>query len=164
MTSNQTSISASASEFLHLILDWSHGGIDFSVLGNGGLECRDHVSLQRRIEETFIGIGVASGLYVLHKWWQPQPERSRIKSFQRLTNASSSSSSSRSATFGSLRLYLLASLSFVFGMEVAYKFATKQLIFLLAPCHVTSIVQMYLLTSEVNPWSNYVYQIMLHYM
>ena len=72
---------------------------------------------------------------------------------------------SLSTTFaGSLRLYLLTSLSFVFGMEVAYKFATKQLIWLLNPCHVTSFVQMYLLASEATSKNNHVFQMMLHVM
>ena len=58
----------------------------------------------------------------------------------------------------------MTSLSFVFGMEVAYKFATKQLIWLLNPCHVTSFVQMYLLASEATSKNNHVFQMMLHVM
>ena len=49
-------------------------------------------------------------------------------------------------------------------MEVAYKFATKQLIWLLNPCHVTSFVQMYLLASEATSKNNHVFQMMLHVM
>ena len=39
------------------------------ISGNGGIECRDHVPLQRRFQETFIGVGVASIFYGLNKWW-----------------------------------------------------------------------------------------------
>jgi len=39
------------------------------------------------------------------------------------------------------RKTLLAIVSLVFGMEVAYKFATKTVIFLLNPCHVITALQ-----------------------
>ena len=39
------------------------------ISGNGGIEFRDHVPLQRRFQETFIGVGVASIFYGLNKWW-----------------------------------------------------------------------------------------------
>ena len=42
--------------------------------------------------------------------------------------------------YSPLRMLLLVSLSFCFGIEVGYKFATKQLVWLLNPCHVTSLV------------------------
>ena len=66
------------------------------------------------------------------------------------------------AAFSSTGLFLLTSLCFIFGMEVAYKVATKQLIWLFNPCHVTSMVQIYLLTSEATAFTNKVFQIMLH--
>ena len=47
---------------------------------------------------------------------------------------------------------------------MAYKFATKQLIWLFNPCHMTSFLQMYLLASEATPFNNKVFQIMLHTM
>ena len=150
-----------------------------SVPGNGGLECRDHVTLQRRVQETFIGIGVASVFYGLYKFLIPREEYhhqdennrhssseadKRSQSLQSIQQTTIRSWSLSTTFAGSLRLYLLTSLSFVFGMEVAYKFATKQLIWLLNPCHVTSFVQMYLLASEATSKNNHVFQMMLHVM
>jgi len=61
-------------------------------------------------------------------------------------------------------MILLVSLSFCFGIEVGYKFASKQLIWLLNPCHVTSLVQMYLLAVPSESWSGNqtIYKCMLH--
>jgi len=180
MTSSSVGKNSTASNYyLDLVIDWTLSGIDFSVPGNGGLECRDHVTLQRRVQETFIGIGVASVFYGLYKFLIPREEYhhqdennrhssseadKRSQSLQSIQQTTIRSWSLSTTFAGSLRLYLLTSLSFVFGMEVAYKFATKQLIWLLNPCHVTSFVQMYLLASEATSKNNHVFQMMLHVM
>ena len=131
------------------------------------------------MQETFIGIGVASVFYGLYKFLIPREEYhhqdennrhssseadKRSQSLQSIQQTTTRSWSLSTTFAGSLRLYLLTSLSFVFGMEVAYKFATKQLIWLLNPCHVTSFVQMYLLASEATSKNNHVFQMMLHVM
>ena len=130
-------------------LDWSYGGVDFDLPGNGGLECRDHVTFSRRIGETIIGVALPFVLYVLHKLTYPPDD---VTTPQEPTPKAPSN-------FSPLRLLLLMSLSFIFGIEVGYKFATKQLIFLLNPCHVTSAVQMYLLASPADPWPQTLFKV-----
>ena len=44
--------------FLETLLDWSVGGVDFTLPGNGGKECLDHVPMERRFYETLFGAGV----------------------------------------------------------------------------------------------------------
>ena len=63
-----------------------------------------------------------------------------------------------------LRMVLLVSLSFCFGIEVGYKFSSKQLIWLLNPCHITTMAQIYLLAVPSESWSGNqtIYKIMLH--
>ena len=46
--------------------DWSLSGVDFNYEGNGGIECRDHVSFNRRVNETLLGMGVPSLAYILY--------------------------------------------------------------------------------------------------
>ena len=60
-SSNNTSIS-----FWDKLYDWSLTGVDFSYDGNGGLECRDHVTFNQRLNETLIGMGVPSLAYLLY--------------------------------------------------------------------------------------------------
>ena len=110
------------------------------VPGNGGLECRDHVSFNRRVLETMVGMGVPLLFYSLH-----------MKTSNSLQKRQKSSTSAPHETrYSFLRLILLISLSFVFGIEVGFKLATKQLIWLFNPCHVTSMIQMYLLAAPVE--------------
>ena len=47
-----------------------------------------------------------------------------------------------------MRRVLLTSLTFIYGMEVCYKFATNQVIFLLNPCHVATPINIYLLAKS----------------
>ena len=130
------------SSFLGNFHDWSLGGISFEVAGNGGLECRDHVPLSRRITETCIGIGLPLGAYLIHKSTSSQKNPQKIPH------------QNQNQQYSLLRLVLLVSLSFVFGIEVGYKFASKQLIWLLNPCHVTSFLQIYLLTVPSHQTNN----------
>ena len=116
--------------------DWSVGGIDFEVPGNGGLECRDHVSFNRRIWETLLGIGLPLSLFLLSR---QRPRQQPQKKAQVSQNY-----------YSPLRIALLVAMSFVFGIEVGFKLATKQIIWLLNPCHVTSIVDIYLLAVPVD--------------
>ena len=40
-----------------LVMDWSHGGVNFSGPGNnGGVHCRDHVTPEHRVVETIVGL------------------------------------------------------------------------------------------------------------
>ncbi len=124
------------------LYDWSVGGIDFSEEGQGGLKCRDHVTFSRRVAETAVGLGVPSLAVLLWK-----------KCSKNVVAATCLEGSSRrkiyhnkQTSYGLIRISLLVSLAFVFGIEVGYKLASRQLIWLLNPCHVTSFLQMYLLS------------------
>ncbi len=153
---NSNNKTEAEANFLELLLDWSHGGIDFSEPGNGGVECRDHVPVDRRLWETVIGVATP-GILLL--------TASILKSKSTSSN-NQCNNNSNSRNYSLLRLFLLVSLSFTFGIEVGYKFATKQLIFLLNPCHVTSLVQIYLLAmpSDYFGWHDGLYKTMLHFL
>ena len=49
-----------------------------------------------------------------------------------------------------LRIGFLVSMTLVFGIEMGFKFATKQLIWLFNPCHVTSVIDIYCLAMPVD--------------
>lgn len=120
--------------FWQNLADWSLGGIDFDLAGNGGLECRDHVTVSRRLMETCLGMGVPLFGYFGHKLISKETSKEEA-------------TTQLNAQYSPVRLALLVSLSFVFGIEVGYKFATKSLIWLMNPCHVTSVLQIYFLAT-----------------
>jgi len=147
---NNTSIG-----FFEKFYDWSLTGVDFSYDGNGGIECRDHVTFERRLNDTLIGMGVPSFAYLIYVIFNR---------FSGTTKSEQNHETPHHTQYSFLRMLLLVSLSFCFGIEVGYKFATKQLIWLLNPCHVTSFLQMYLLAVPSESWSGNqtMFKLMLH--
>ena len=60
------SFNFTSTRFLQKLYAWSLEGVDFSFDGNGGIGCRDHVTLKYRIIETIIGMTVPTFAYVLY--------------------------------------------------------------------------------------------------
>ena len=116
--------------------DWAIGGIDFEVEGNGGLSCRDHVGFNRRVCETLLGIGLPLCLFLWNRTQNNTEQERQKKEFH--------------SHYSPLRIALLVSMTFVFGIEVGFKFASKQLIWLFNPCHVTSLIDIYCLAMPVD--------------
>lgn len=126
------------------VLSWAIGGIDFSLPGNGGFECLQVTAWNRRVAESAFGTGVSLVLLVLGIC-------------MRSTSSSSSSPGGKTTSrhhyhYNEVaRTFLLLTFAFVYGMEISYKLATKQLAFLLNPCHVISVLEIYLLAAL--PWA-----------
>ncbi|XP_029188515.1 transmembrane protein 164-like [Acropora millepora] len=111
------------------IVDILYGGVDFTLPGNGGKECVEYLTLKQRIIET-----VAYELFTIFVFYKILGKVSMPKELP----------VSREGT-GAGKRFLLVLLCLVFGIEIGFKFATKQVIFLLNPCHVVTAIQIYLL-------------------
>jgi len=115
---------------------WLLGGINFSIPGEGGKDCADFIPVQQRIVETVL-FTAASGF--LAKWaWK------RIPSISNNNNNSESHKESRKLEES--RNILLIILSLVFGIEIGFKLSTKQVIWLLNPCHMLTGIQLFILS------------------
>ena len=101
-----------------------YSGIDFKLLGNGGTNCANFLSNWRRVLETIFAVAFSCLLIYLGYQRLTVPQKITIIRKDR----------------GGKRL-LLVVLCLVFGVEIGFKFANRSLIFLLNPCHVTTIFQ-----------------------
>lgn len=109
------------------MFEWTYSGVNFSLYGNGGYECKKYLDTAYIIYETililsigFIEISYPYKRYVVN--YRPNLElRER---------------------FG--RKLLLAGLCLIWGIEIGYKLSSKQFIFLLNPCHVVTFIQVIL--------------------
>ena len=58
--------------------NWVTGGINFDLPGNGGVECRDHVTSKRRIVETIFGTAIALLALIIGARLQPNKNDTTI--------------------------------------------------------------------------------------
>ncbi|XP_051534300.1 transmembrane protein 164-like isoform X1 [Myxocyprinus asiaticus] len=120
---------------IYSLLDWIYGGVDPKFEGNGGPECAGFISPQQRIVETLIvtAISVLELVVALKKVSVPKEVQDVGKDGRR----------TKEDSWG--KNLLLVLLCMTFGVEVGFKFATKTVIYLLNPCHVVTMVQIFLL-------------------
>ncbi|KAK3872205.1 hypothetical protein Pcinc_022709 [Petrolisthes cinctipes] len=132
---------------LENMLDWCAGGVDPSIPGNGGPSCAGFLSVHRRLCETLLGCAIS----LLYFYW----------GYSYITYPSSYKFV-RKDRGGKRALLVLVSL--VFGVEIGFKFATKQLIYLLNPCHVTTAIQIYLLGAPPSRVVTTVFRVHLNFL
>ena len=109
-------------------------GIDYSVPGNGGIDCYNFLSFNQRLADTFSYLMfLFFGLVpvVLRKLKVPKDSELERKSRDLLPNNS----------WDRGKKILLVALCLTFGIELGYKISTRQLLFLLNPCHIISALQ-----------------------
>ncbi|XP_037951842.1 transmembrane protein 164-like [Teleopsis dalmanni] len=61
-----------------------------------------------------------------------------------------------------IRLILLILMTFVFGMEMGFKFASKTVIFVMNPCHVQTLIQIYLLAAKPSKVTTALFRIQMN--
>ncbi|KIH59538.1 hypothetical protein ANCDUO_10223 [Ancylostoma duodenale] len=110
--------------------DLATGGVNHSIQGNGGEECMTYLPTWQRLCET--------ALFV------PLAVRTVLSTIPAL-DCSFASRPKNDSRYAVLTLY-----SLIFGAELAFKMISKTGIFLLNPCHITTAMQLVLLTMDAN--------------
>ena len=100
-----------------------YGGIKPEIPGHGGEECAAYLSRGTMIFETLLSttMMIVVGAFALMTYSMPKafPERDDFLG----------------------KRFLLVLLSLVFGIEIGYKICSKQVLYLLNPCHVLTIAE-----------------------
>ncbi|GFN85946.1 transmembrane protein 164 [Plakobranchus ocellatus] len=125
-------------------LDWTYKGVDHSFPGNGGPECRDFLSLSQRYWESLAASLVAILALVLAYPRLRLPPRTRP-----CDPSSCKSGTKTSATVAEVatvyepvgKRILLLLMCLTFGIELGFKFATRQMIWIGNPCHLATMMQ-----------------------
>ncbi|XP_031633790.1 transmembrane protein 164 isoform X2 [Contarinia nasturtii] len=59
---------------------------------------------------------------------------------------------------------LLITMTFLLGLEMGFKLCTRTAIYILNPCHVTSMLQIYLLAAKPSKWTTTLFRIHVNYL
>ncbi|EDV98178.1 transmembrane protein 164 [Drosophila grimshawi] len=114
--------------------DWAVGGITDDIPRTTGAECINYMTDRRRWTES--ALLCALFVYIMHSSWK-QLAPIRLPSPHEIQKSHSP-----------MRLFLLISMSIVFGIEMGFKLAGRSMIFTLNPCHVQTCLQIYLLAAK----------------
>ena len=115
---------------LEQLADVLYGGIDPNIPGHGGEECAAFLPPRTMLMETLVStiMMVVVGVFGLMTYSMPT-------SFPAFDNFST-------------KRVLLVLTCLVFGIEVGYKICSRQLLYLLNPCHIITIIEV----GDQLPW------------
>ncbi|MEQ2188151.1 hypothetical protein GOODEAATRI_012045, partial [Goodea atripinnis] len=144
---------------IYSLLDWIYGGVDPKFEGNGGPECTAFLAPQQRIVESLaivlvflLEVSVALKKINVSKEFRVIG-RDCVKEQQVLAQAKEDSLGKN---------LLLVALFMTFGVEVGFKFATKTMIYLLNPCHVVTMIQIFPLACPPCKTAMVVFRLHVH--
>uniref|UniRef100_A0A914DX56 Transmembrane protein 164 n=1 Tax=Acrobeloides nanus TaxID=290746 RepID=A0A914DX56_9BILA len=166
------------------------GGVNHSIPGNGGIDCVNYIPLWQRVVETVViaALGICCIAWSLGRLEFPskipgsvaelkmpclqKPNEAKHDSKSNEVSRKTSSSELKTTCLRPqtpkvkcLRDYIFLVYLAVFIVELIYKMNTKTGIFLLQPCHVTTVLQLILLrVKENSPWSTQFFRFQMYTM
>ncbi|XP_046573143.1 transmembrane protein 164-like isoform X1 [Haliotis rubra] len=128
------------------LLEWMYEGVDHTLPGNGGRECVEFLGVSQRIVESS-----CATLFSLFVMWLAYP---------RLTLPKISYDDLRDNQIG--KRLLLVIMCLTFGIELGFKFATRQFIWVFNPCHVATVIQIFLLAAPPSKAVTAMFRLHMH--
>ncbi|XP_011506048.1 PREDICTED: transmembrane protein 164 isoform X2 [Ceratosolen solmsi marchali] len=113
------------------MFEWAYAGVNASIPRNIGPECANYLSMKRRVIETLL---VSVYIILLIIWSLKRMTLPKTVPYVQQTR------------YG--KIILLTIMSIVFGIEIGFKLAGKTFVYILNPCHIFTIAEIYLLANS----------------
>lgn len=105
---------------------WVYDGVNASIPRNTGPECAEYLTLHRKLIESVIVVTIC----VCSLKWGISNARPivvpKMPAYNKITTG---------------KQILLIGMTFTLGLELGFKLASRTVIYILNPCHVTSMIQ-----------------------
>lgn len=127
---------------------WAYDGVNASIPRNTGPECVNYLTILRHVIESslFVPMAMYAAKYGMTKL---PPIHINYHNLDRIVPG---------------KQILLIMMAFLLGLEMGFKLCTRTAIYILNPCHITSMLQVYLLAAKPSKWTTTLFRIHLHYM
>lgn len=127
---------------------WAYDGVNGSIPRNTGPECVQYLTAKRHIIESAIIVPLA---IVLFKY-----------GLSRLPPININYDGTNRIAIG--KQLLLITMTALLGLEMGFKLCSRTAIFILNPCHITSMLQVYLLAAKPSKFTTTLFRIHINYL
>lgn len=127
---------------------WAYDGVNGSIPRNTGPECVQYLSKKRHLLESAI---LVPCMLILLKYALGKIPKLQIN-YKGLDKVYAGKQA------------LLIMMSALLGLEMGYKLCTRTAIYILNPCHITSMIQVYLLAAKPSTWTTSIFRVHLNYL
>jgi TMEM164 family len=129
---------------------WAFDGVNPRIPRNTGPECAEYLTSLRRTIESIIIVGICCASI---KWGYKHLKPIPNTCYHRLkpSNAKQQQNHNKNVNLENFvneddhnpifKRFLLILMTFILGLEVGFKFSSRTVIYILNPCHITSIMQ-----------------------
>lgn len=127
---------------------WAYDGVNNSIPRNTGPDCVNYLSTKRHIFESLILVPLALLIFRY--------------GFSRLPSLHINYERTNQIVL--VKQILLITMTALLGLEMGFKLSTRTAIYILNPCHITSMLQVYLLASKPSKWTTTLFRIHVNYL
>ncbi|XP_075165012.1 transmembrane protein 164 [Haematobia irritans] len=131
-----------------MVWDWAVGGVTEEVPRTMGPECENYMTNRRRIIEAILFCIV---FIIIIKWAMKRLEPIQLPDANKLNQPHSG-----------MRIGLLLMMTLIFGIEMGFKLANRSVIFVLNPCHIQTLVQIYILAAKPSRTTTTLFRIQMN--